>query len=92
MSVDSEEQMRFQFVELFMLVDDPTSPVLFNPIYREFGIRRLNTLEKSAAETFDAIGYCPVTGKQLPPSLRDTYFDEIEGLGFFAPDDKGLPQ
>ena len=70
-----DSMYRRDFPELFRLVDEPSVPVLYIPKMREFGI------ERPGDESFQLIHYCPITGIKLPPSVRDTYFDEMERMG-----------
>ena len=83
--------LRSDFKELFELVDDITTPFLFVERFREFGVSRVNGLSRSVRHSFDQLLYCPRTGKTLPVSLRDKFFDEIEALGFDDPSDENLP-
>ena len=84
-------RLRSEFKELFELVDDITTPFLFVERFREFGVNRINEPNRSVSHSFDVLAYCPRTGKKLPASLRDKFFDEIETLGFDNPSDENLP-
>ncbi|MBM1172047.1 DUF6980 family protein [Microvirga arabica] len=56
------------------------------PHFREFGI----PVEDGGSSVI-ALKYCPWTGCQLPPSLRDEWFTQIEALGL-DPDDAAVPE
>jgi uncharacterized protein DUF6980 len=53
--------------------------------FREYGIGLLD-----GTPAFQLITYCPWCGTKLPSSLRDEWFDSVEGLGFEA-GDKRIP-
>lgn len=91
MKMSWEDHLRPKYIELFELVDDASTPVFFDCVFREFGIHRYNISDGSQLDSYDVIAYCPVTGKRLPSSLRDLFFNEIEGLGIVYPADDHLP-
>ena len=51
-------------------------PVLYVAKFREYGIRVTD-----GGSSYIVIVYCPWCGNQLPHSLRDEWFEEIERLG-----------
>ena len=55
--------------------------------FREYGIRILN-----GGSSIKTIQYCPWSGKLLPKSLRDEWFDTLEELGFDDPRDQEIPE
>jgi len=54
--------------------------------FQEYGIRYLD-----GGSSFQEIKYCPWCGVELPKSMREAWFGEIEKLGL-DPDDPKLPQ
>lgn len=63
---------------------DPKVPISYLPKFREFGIQIDDGL------VVQLIEFCPWCGHQLPTSLRDDYFDELERLGL-EPESSDLP-
>jgi hypothetical protein len=61
---------------LKLACEDPDSPVIFKPRFREYGIKILDGGSSSLA-----ISFCPWSGDKLPESLRDEWFDRLEALG-----------
>ncbi len=57
-------------------VDNLEIPVEFTPKFREFGIQVLD----GGTSTVGLL-YCPWCGHQLPSSLRERWFDELQRLG-----------
>jgi hypothetical protein len=72
----TQSSLENQFPELFSAMENGAS-ITYSPAFREFyiGIR-------SASDGI-LIAYCPFTGRALPCSLRDEWFDRIESLGLF---------
>jgi len=68
--------MKFCCPQMETAVNDPTVPVIFEPKFREFGIRVLDGGTSSIG-----ISFCPWCGQKLPESLRDEWFDRLERLG-----------
>lgn len=56
--------------------EDPESPVIFNPKFREYGIKALD-----GGSSYISIAFCPWSGDKLPESLRDEWFNHLEKLG-----------
>ena len=54
--------------------------------FREYGISYLD-----GGSSIQTIRYCPWCGAQLPASLRERWFDEIERLGL-EPGDANIPE
>jgi hypothetical protein len=57
-------------------VDNVEIPIVFTPKFREFGVKVLD----GGTSTIELL-YCPWCGKELPSSLRDRWFDELDRLG-----------
>ena len=66
-------------------VNDLDLPIVFEPKYREYGIRVLDGGSSSLGITF-----CPWCGEQLPDSLRNEWFERLEKMGI-DPYGKGIP-
>lgn len=68
---------------------DPRVPIDYYPPFREYSLR----LRHSRAS--QAIGFCPWCGRDLPTSLRGTYFELLEEthseLSIFD-DPTGIPE
>jgi hypothetical protein len=60
------EQMTIQ-------LQDERVPVEYSPKYREYSLRISTTVEQG-------IDYCPWCGTKLPESLRDLWFETLEGI------------
>ncbi len=50
-------------------------PIIFTNHLREYGIKVLD-----GGTSIQIINYCPWCGKELPSSLRDKWFNEMEKL------------
>jgi hypothetical protein len=68
--------IREQFPELFELIDHLGGSLRYVPHVREFGI-----VVMDGGSSKIRISYCPVTGKKLPESLSDKWFDVLDELG-----------
>jgi len=68
--------IRKEFPEIFDLIENVEGSIRYVPHVREFGIA---VLDKGSSTI--TISYCPVTGKKLPESLADQWFDRLEELG-----------
>lgn len=69
------------FSALFRAVRDENSPIVCRGRHREFGVRILGGPDGRPGEAIDLFTYCPFTGRRLPSSLRDLWFDRLEDLG-----------
>ncbi|QKP78789.1 hypothetical protein HT051_08525 [Methyloligella sp. GL2] len=58
---------------------DPQQPILYDPVFREFGYPVFD-----GGPSYITIPFDPWTGKTLPASLRDAFMDEAEKR--FGPD------
>ncbi len=67
-------------------VANPEIPIVYIPKFREYGISILD-----GGSSFLEMSYCPFTGKKLPESLRNRWFDEVEKLGM-EPGDSSIPE
>ncbi len=56
--------------------------IVYSPRFRRFGISVLD-----GGSSVVAIKYCPWTGKKLPESLGNAWFDVLESMGIEEPDD-----
>lgn len=65
-----------EFPEIFELIAHAEGSVCYVPHIREFGVTVLD-----GGSSKIRIFYCPVTGKKLPESLADQWFDRLEELG-----------
>jgi hypothetical protein len=55
--------------------------ITYSPRFREYGIKILD-----GGSATQLITYCPWCGGKLPSSLRDEWFEIVEGLGLEAGD------
>lgn len=76
-----------EFKDIFNLVNSDDYPIIYNNKFREFGISILD-----GGSSYLKIQYCPITGKKLPKSLRDEWFDELEKLGLEPSDSEKIPK
>lgn len=75
-SLDPRKSVLFStFPDLLWAACDPQLPIVYSPVFREFGYPVFDGGPASSTMAFD-----PWTGKALPPSVRDAYFDEAEKL------------
>jgi Domain of unknown function (DUF6980) len=63
------------FADLLWAACDPQAPVVYSPVFREFGLPVFDGGPSATTLAFD-----PWSGKALPPSVRDAYFDEAEKI------------
>jgi hypothetical protein len=56
-------------------LSDDRIPVVYEPRFREYGV----LVDRGPA--FQLLFYCPWDGAELPPSLRDEFFDIIHERG-----------
>lgn len=61
--------------EMLQFIDDERVPVVYEPRFREYS---LALLQSGASQL---IRFCPWCGAELPASLRDRFFDELERIG-----------
>ena len=71
--------------EMARHLDNGEVAITYLDHFREYGIRILD-----GGSALQSISFCPWCGKKLPVSLRDQWFDKVEGLGL-EPDDPKLP-
>lgn len=83
--------LEHQFPALFDLVNRDDTPLVYLAKYREFGIQVLNGPLGTRGEAIDVIHFCPLTGRPLPSSLRNEWFNRLEVLGL-EPEDSVLPE
>lgn len=82
-----ESALKDQYPELFARVEGVEYPLVYVPKFREFGIDVLD-----GGTSFLVINYCPWTGKKLPASVRDKWFDILWDELKMDVDDDGIPQ
>ncbi len=68
--------IREEFPEIFELLSNLEGGLCYSPHVREFGIR-----VQDGGSSKITIFYCPVSGKKLPASLSDEWFEWLEALG-----------
>ncbi len=68
--------IREEYPEIFELIEHTEGGLIYVPHVREFGIA---VLDGGSSEI--RIFYCPITGKKLPKSLADQWFDRLDELG-----------
>lgn len=64
-----------EFPQLLWAACDPQQPIVYSPVFREFGMPVFDGGLSYAMFRFD-----PWTGKALPASVRDAFFDEARKL------------
>lgn len=67
--------------EMSRFVTDTQVPVSYNARFREYSL----SLQGSGGHQL--IDFCPWCGAELPGSLRDAFFDEMDRLGIEYPDE-----
>lgn len=72
-----------RFPELFGWIADGAQ-IQYNPAFREF------TVAHGQGDSAYTFGWCPITGRRLPRSLRSEWFDALEAAGLI-PSDTILP-
>jgi hypothetical protein len=68
--------LRNDYPDLFFFLDREECGIAYSPSFREFGLR-----VRPQSPVQQQLRFCPFTGKALPGSLRNRFFDEIEKLG-----------
>jgi len=56
-------------------------------VFNEYGL-----IVHDGGSSSITIEFCPWCGTQLPESLRDRWFDELEALGFDNPFEQDIPK
>ena len=69
-----------------MAIQDPEIPLVYVAKFREIGVRVLD-----GGDSYIVLNYCPWTGQKLPPSLRDEWFNRLEGKGI-DPTEESYPE
>ncbi len=67
--------------EMRQFVDDARVPVVYEPRFREYSLALLES------DAHQLIRFCPWCGAELPESLRDRFFDELDRLGVDYPNE-----
>lgn len=65
---------------------DPDVPLVYNPRFREYGIRVLD-----GGSSVQLIGFCPWCGNKLPESLRDAWVERLTEMNL-EPGDAEIPE
>ncbi|HML92185.1 hypothetical protein [Methyloceanibacter sp.] len=63
------------YPDLLWAACDPQQPVIYSPVFREFGMPVFDGGPAMTTMRFD-----PWTGKELPSSVRDAFFEEAEKI------------
>jgi hypothetical protein len=71
-----ESTLRDEFPDLFNFIDRGECGLGYSPRFREF---HLGVGPGSMA--VQQLYFCPFSGKALPSSLRDAFFDALEAMG-----------
>ncbi len=64
-----------EFPDLLWAACDPQQPIIYSPVFREFGMPVFDGGPAMTTLKFD-----PWTGKALPTSVRDPFFEEAEKI------------
>jgi len=75
------------FEQLNSYAESSEYPIVYIPKFREYGISL-----QDGGNSFVHLNYCPFTGKKIPASLRDAWFDRLEELGFDDPSSQAVPE
>jgi hypothetical protein len=65
--------------ELKQFLEDPRVPVEYNARFREYSLALVESVARQS------IRYCPWCGAELPSSVRELFFTEMERLGIDYP-------
>lgn len=68
--------LRQSYPEIFFFIDRDECGLGYSPRFREFFLRA-----RPGSAAVQLLQFCPFSGKSLPSSLRDRFFDELEALG-----------
>ena len=71
-----ETILRGKYPEIFFFIDRGDCGMSYSPKIREFSL-----VVRPGGKVGQLLHFCPFSGKQLPPSLRDRFFDELEAVG-----------
>lgn len=63
------------YPDLLWAACDPQQPIVYSPVFREFGMPVFDGGPAMTTLRFD-----PWTGKELPTSVRDAFFEEAEKI------------
>ena len=73
----TEASLRASYPDLFFFIDRDECALSYNPAMREFHLD-VRPPEKDVGQL---LSFCPFSGKALPSSLRDAFFDALEEIG-----------
>ena len=79
-------QVEFRCKEHEDLSVCPDSLIIFDPRFNEYGLR-----VHDGGSSNITIFFCPWCGENLPHSLREEWFNELEALGFDDPFSQEIP-
>jgi hypothetical protein len=65
----------------------PDALVFHSEKFDEYGL-----IVHNGGEIYVLIQFCPWCGTQMPQSLRNRWFEELEALGFDEPLDQDIPE
>jgi hypothetical protein len=82
----TEPDLPHACVEMRRFVTDPRVPVGYEPRFREYSIALLES------DAHQLIHFCPWCGAELPESVRERFFDEMDRLGIDYPDEEPPPR
>lgn len=71
--------------------DINSNVIYYSSRFNEFGIPIKDGLN-GMATSYILISHCPWCGKKLPDSRRDSWFNELEKLGFDTPLSQDIPK
>lgn len=64
----------------------PDNLIYYDEVFDEYGL-----IVFDGGESYILINYCPWCGKKLPDSQRDSWFSELEALGYDNPLEQQIP-
>ena len=81
MTSDLSPSDRELFPEIFEAIDGSAVDIVYEARFREFLIRR-----RGQVAGLYQISFCPFSGRELPCSLRDLWYDIAEQEGWWGDD------
>ena len=61
-------------------LEDPRAPVAYDDQFREYYIMIRDSADPDYGSAVN-LSFCPFTGERLPESLRNEWFETLEGFG-----------
>jgi hypothetical protein len=71
-----ESALRSAYPDLFFFIDRGECGLGYSPRVREFHLA-----VRPGSEVVQQLAFCPFSGKALPESLRQAFFDQLETIG-----------